>query len=90
MKSNHIKVKSDYLTNLISKNKTSEVRFNDRDYQVGDTNYLYNYENLGSTKKISSYDKYSGYYKISHIHSGLGMADNYVVLSFKKFVVVYL
>lgn len=84
-----LKIKPDYLRNIKDKKKTCEIRLNDRDYQVGDTVCLYDYMKLGVTKNILSYDKPCAIYKISHIHSGLGMQDNYVVLSFKKVDVIY-
>ncbi len=80
-----LKIKSNYLANMTDKKKTSEVRLNDRDFQIGDTVLLYDYESLGVTHNILNYHKPNASYKISHIHSGLGMQDNYVVLSFKKF-----
>ena len=33
----YLKIKSKYFSRILSKDKTFEVRFNDRDYQVGDT-----------------------------------------------------
>lgn len=73
-----LKISPEYLANILNRTKTSEVRFNDRDYQVGDTVQLFEYhKGLASTFCSASY-------KISHIHSGLGMQDNYVILSFKK------
>lgn len=78
-------IKEHYLENILNKKKTCEVRFNDRDFQVGDTVYLYSYDELGSNEKIESKSLWIVSYKISHIHSGLGMAENYVILSFKKF-----
>lgn len=79
-----LKCKTQYLDNLIDRKKTSEVRFNDRDFQVGDIVELFEYdEQIPFTSKTCS-----ATYVISHIHSGLGMAENYVVLSFKKIKVL--
>lgn len=83
-KEHKLKIKHDYLENILIGKKKSEVRINDRDFQCGDIVYLYDYNKLGVTKKIESWDKADCFYKITHIHSGLGMAENYVVLSFKK------
>lgn len=83
MKEHKLKVKKDYLENILINRKRSEVRLNDRDYQLGDICHLYKYESL-NLGKINSYDGIMFSYKITHIHSGLGMADNYVVLSFRK------
>lgn len=83
MKVHRIKIKKDYLDNIIAGKKRAEIRLNDRDYQVGDECLLYEYESL-TLGKIQEHNQPRACYTISHIHSGLGMADNYIVLSFKK------
>lgn len=75
-----LKIKTEYLANIMNKSKTSEVRYNDRDYQVGDTVQLFEFHNSGTSIFCSAS------YKISHIHSGLGLQDNWVILSFKKII----
>lgn len=81
-----LKIKTEHLYNIVWGKKTSEVRLNDRDYQVNDWVLLYDYDQLGTTKNIMPHDQYNASYKISHIHSGFGMQDNYVILSFKKVI----
>ncbi len=66
-----LKIEENYLMNLQSGIKTHEVRYNDRDYQKGDT--IVFIDGAVAWK-----------YEITHIHSGLGMKDGYVVLSLKK------
>ena len=67
-----LKIERNYLENLIDGTKKSEIRYNDRDYQVGDIlEFTHPY-----TGDLFSYD-------ITHIHSGLGLKDGYVVLSVK-------
>lgn len=61
-----LKIEKEYLLNLLNGRKKSEVRLNDRDYQVGD---ILNFVNT------------AGKFKITHIHSGLGLKEGYVVLS---------
>lgn len=78
-----LKIKKVYLDNILAKRKKSEVRLNDRDFQVGDIVELYEYEKLGATKNIKDCDIASYSYQICHIHSGLGMENNYVILSWK-------
>lgn len=68
-----LKIEKNYLKNLISGRKRSEVRINDRDYQTGDTLRFREYPFVGETIEHL--------FEIKHIHSGLGMKDNYVVLS---------
>jgi len=49
------------------------VRINDRDYQLADELEFYD---LNTSKRVS--------FKITHIHSGLGLQQNYVVLSVER------
>jgi len=63
-----LKIQKEYLTRLISGEKKSEIRCNDRDYQLGDV--------LRFMDNGRAFD-----FKITHIHSGLGLKDGYVVLS---------
>ena len=69
-----LKIEPEYFDNLISGRKKSVIRLNDRDYQVGDTIQFYNvlHAKIGSNSAV---------FVITHIHSGLGMADGYVCLS---------
>jgi len=82
MKIHKLKINEEYLEEIKADNKKAEIRLNDRDYQKGDI------------LEFSDYSHYSGItgntpkrlqYKITHIHSGLGMEKNYVALSIKKF-----
>lgn len=70
MKKHYLKIEKKYLERILSGEKTVEIRFNDRDYQRGDLLVLE--------------DKHT--FAITHVHSGLGMAENYVALSIKKWV----
>lgn len=72
-----LKIKPGYLKRINCGEKKSEVRFNDRDFQCGDVVELYEFNN-GKSSVVWNFK-----YEITHIHAGLGMADNYVVLSFK-------
>ena len=69
-----LKIDKQYLENLLSGRKKAEVRINDRDYQLGDILEFYN---------PYPAEKYV-YFKITHIHSGLGMEGIYVVLSVEQ------
>lgn len=72
-----LKIGQEYLDNLLSGKKKSEVRLNDRDYQVGDLLEFsyYSEKSLGLTFV---------YFRITHIHSGLGLKENYVMLSVEQ------
>ena len=71
MTKHSLKIDPDYFRNLMSGVKKAEVRINDRDYQLGDILEFYNHET----------EQGYVYFKITHIHSGLGMEGHYVVLS---------
>lgn len=70
-----LKIEPNYLENLLAGIKKSEVRFNDRDYQRGDILRFRQYPLYGAPIEYL--------FEITHIHSGLGMMQNYVVLSVK-------
>lgn len=55
---------------IVSGEKKCEIRLNDRDFQKDDTLRLWD----------DSSNQYR-FYKIIHIHSGYGMAPNFVCLS---------
>lgn len=67
-----LNIEPNYLDNLLSGKKKVELRFNDRDYQKGDTLLFKKY---GFTE-VSKHE-----FEITHIHSGLGMREGYVALS---------
>lgn len=71
-----LKIGDEYLTNLLSGFKKSEIRLNDRDYQVGDI-LEFKESSFKTPCVIHSF-------RITHIHSGLGLKENYVVLSVEK------
>lgn len=68
-----LKIEQQYLTNLLSGAKKAEIRYNDRDYQLGDTLEFYH---LDSHQDVA--------FKITHIHSGLGLQGGYVALSVEQ------
>lgn len=64
-----LKIEANYLSNLLEGKKKAEIRYNDRDYQPGDILEFWDHE------------KGTIHFRISHIHSGLGLQEGYVVLS---------
>ncbi len=66
-----LKIGENYLENLKDGRKKAEVRLNDRDYQVGD--WLEFVDGAGKAE-----------FRITHIHSGLGLQDGYVILSIER------
>lgn len=67
-----LKIEKQYLDNLVSGRKKAEVRINDRDYQLGDEIKFTDHSELTA-------EHY--YFTVTHVHSGLGLRENYVVLS---------
>ena len=80
MITHYLKIKENYLDRLVKGIKTAEIRYNDRDYQVGD--YL-QFRNPSDDITVGSADVYI-YFKILHVHSGLGLADGYVCMSIMR------
>jgi ASC-1-like (ASCH) protein len=68
-----LKIGDEYLRNLTTGAKKCEIRLNDRDYQMDDILEFWD----------SEYVLYR-YFVVTHIHSGLGLQENYVVLSISK------
>ena len=66
-----LKIDKEYLDNLLSGRKHCEIRYNDRDYQLHDTITFHDFK--GDYK-----------FRITHVHSGLGMKEGYVALSVEK------
>jgi len=72
----HLKIEPNYLKNLLDGSKKAEIRFNDRDYQVGDMIEFVDYSKFDRPESV--------FFTITHIHSGLGLKEGYVVLSVIK------
>ena len=71
MPSHKLKIDEVYLNALLSGTKKSEIRYNDRDYQKDD---VLEFNRYGISAETF-------YFRITHIHSGIGMDKNYVSLS---------
>lgn len=76
-----LKIKEDYANSICCGDKTFEVRYNDRNFQKGD--YVeFNVVSRDGVPMPHSIDKIP--FVITNVHSGLGMADGYVVLAIKR------
>lgn len=70
----NLKIQKQYLDNLLSGKKKTEIRYNDRDYQVGDI------LRFGESWETPIE------FIITHIHSGLGLQEGWVVLSVERII----
>ena len=70
-----LKIEDVHYDNIISGANEFEVRYNDRDYQKGDTIKF---------TLVSGVFERDGVWKIKHIHSGYGMASNFVILGIER------
>jgi len=75
-----LKIEKNYLQRLLEEKKKAEIRFNDRDYQRGDKLKFYNV-----TRRVIPGDSdFWVFFEITHVYSGVGMAQGYVCLSLKR------
>lgn len=81
MKCHYLKIDLVHLEQVILGNKTSEIRFNDRDFQVGDLLFLRGYTEEGE------YTSTQAIMKITHILDDNDyLQPGFVMLSMTKFV----
>jgi hypothetical protein len=86
-----LKIEPKYFSRILESDKKFEVRFNDRDYQVGDRIHFIPCTPEDKTSEhlerfVPYHEVYDDrcHWEIIYIHSGLGMAENYVVLGIKE------
>ena len=77
-----LKINKEYLQNLINGRKKSEIRLNDRDYQIGDVLEfdMFNCRHESGWHRTVEPICFS----ITHIHNGFGLEPDYVVLSVER------
>ena len=73
-----VKIMESYFKSIKSGQKKFEIRFNDRDYQVGD---IMRFEIISENNFFDPSE-----FKIIYVHHGLGMAKNYVVLGIEEII----
>ena len=76
-----VKIKEDYANSICCGEKTFEIRYNDRNYQKGD---FLKFDCISRNGIPMFHDIDRMIFEITNIHSGLGMADGYVVLAIKR------
>jgi hypothetical protein len=79
-----LKIQHKWLIRILVGEKSFEVRLNDRDFQVGDTIKFLPLHNEKETVNAYDYQSPIPLYAITYVHSGLGMAEGYVVLGIKE------
>lgn len=72
-----IKIFESYADAIVDGRKTFEVRENDRGYNAGDKVQFKVIYSDGI--QFTSHPLYDKVYRITYVHSGLGMENNYVV-----------
>ena len=77
-----LKIKRCYYQHIVEGKKKFEVRFNDRDYQVGDE---ITFDVISKPSELIFHP--GDFYKIVYVHVGLGMEKDFVVLGIEKEVV---
>jgi hypothetical protein len=80
MKLHTLKIDKCFWENLDSGKKKCEIRFNDRDYQVGDALFFPYMTENGCQVATGS----QSHFEITHIHTGIGVKDGFVLLSLEK------
>ena len=78
-----IKLLEQYAQAVKDGEKTFEIRYNDRGYQKGDRIRFKVVDNRPYLHSDVSYIYDLPEYEVTYVHSGLGMADNYVALAIK-------
>ena len=73
-----LKIEEVYFDAIECGDKTFEIRFNDRGYQKGDILHLTKVDELG----LTTFAKMT--LRVTYVHSGLGMAENYVALGIEE------
>jgi hypothetical protein len=79
-----LKISQDYLIHILEGRKTFEIRYNDRDFQVGDTIQFLPLQ----SEEYNVYAKYSSipYFDITYIHANAGdcfLKQGYVIIGIK-------
>lgn len=81
MKTHHLKTINPFFQNVWMKRKTAELRFNDRDFQIGDTLILEEY--LEGTKEFTGREIIAEITDILKDAPQYGLMEGYCMISFK-------
>ena len=75
-----LKIDPRYLAALLSGEKTFEIRLNDRIYQSGDVLEFHDDDKCNFANPCVGLEQF----EITYVHSGLGLAPNYVALAVQQ------
>lgn len=81
MKTHKIKLSDEFANDVLLGNKTFEIRYNDRNYKVGD--YI-EFVVVGENKEPVEHMLNEVPYKITYVLSGWGLQDGYVALGIQR------
>ena len=76
----------EFVKPVLEGKKTFEIRFNDRNYRVGDTLEFLPFDpfDLEANEKVSMSEIEGKVFEITYILEGWGLCENYVVFAFKN------
>lgn len=85
-----LKTDPEVFEETIQGRKTFEIRFNDRDYQVGDILVLHETKHSGKEMREGKPLMFTGRewgVKVTHMLSGYGLTEDWVVMSHKDYAI---
>lgn len=86
MKIHELKTDPDWFDSVADGRKTSEIRYNDREYHIGDLLLLRRTRWLSNDMKNGKPLEYTGEWllaKVTHMQSAVGIGEGWVSLSIK-------
>ena len=87
MKLHELKIKQEYLIDVALGNKTFELRYNDRDYQVGDLIRFIDISVGYTSNDVEPYIDENTLYRITYVLKNVekyGLDKDYCILAIKK------
>lgn len=83
MKIHKIKLRKEFADDVLYGDKNFEIRFNDRNYEVGD--YIH-FLVIDGKEKVVFHQLDNELYKITYVLSGWGLQDGYVALGIHRVI----